>query len=385
MIEKFIRNEREIELYNIAHSISKELKECSKVIDEEAEIPRSLIDRFRTSGYSALPIPEQYGGRDLSLYELVLLQEELGKGDGAAALSIGWHLGIMKDLNDRRPWNESIFEKFSRDIVDGAIINRAQTEEETGDPTRGGLPTTIATPIEGGYRLTGRKTFTTLSTHLDQVIVKATIEDTDEPADFLVSMKDEGIKIEKTWNVLGMRGTRSDDLVLTNVVVPEENVVEVYDKERKTKSLPPAWLLHIPAVYLGIAEAARQIALEFVETYQPNSLDISLKEVPHIQDKFGRIGLDLVSARHFLYSVADQWDKYPRERMKMQAQLFAAKHHAVNASLNVVDLSMKIVGGRSLMKKNNIERLFRDVRAGIHNPPGDELTLHVLAKSQLEG
>lgn len=380
MIGQFIRNERDQELITLAEKHRIELSEYAEMIDKDATIPSHIIDNMKMSGLTALPVPEQAGGRSMTLYELVLIQEELGKGEASAALSIGWHLGILKDLHDRKPWTDETYAKLCNDVVNGSIINRAQTEEETGDPTRGGLPVTIATPVEGGYTITGRKTFTTLSPHLDQVIVKATCEGV--PADFLVSMNSEGVQLEKTWDTLGMRGTRSDDLILNNVFVPTGALLETYDKERKTKALPPAWLLHIPAVYLGIAETARVEALNFASSYQPNSLDTPLKDVPHIQDKFGKIALSLVAARHFLYSVADQWDRYPEERMMMQAQLFAAKHQAVSSAMEAVDLSMRIVGGRSLMKKNKLERLYRDVRAGLHNPPSDELTLQVLGMSQ---
>jgi alkylation response protein AidB-like acyl-CoA dehydrogenase len=380
MIEKFVRNDRQKELLHLASKHRAELKESAEQIDEEARIPDSIIASMKDSGFTSLPIPEEFGGKGLSLYELVLIQEELGKGEGAGALSIGWHFGILKDLHDRRPWNDNTYAELCKDVLKGQLVNRAQTEEETGDPTRGGLPATIATEVEGGYQLTGRKTFTTLSPHLDSVIVKSTLNGV--PADFLVSMNQKGVSLEQTWDVLGMRGTRSDDLVLTDVFVPSEALLEIYDKERKTASLPPAWLLHIPAVYLGIAESAREEAVKFVTSYQPNSLDIPLKDVPHIQDKFGRISLALLSARHFLYSVAEQWDQYPEERMNMQGQLFAAKTQAVKAAMEAVDLSMRIVGGRSLMKKNQLERLYRDVRAGLHNPPSDELTLQVLAMKQ---
>ena len=186
MIEKFIRNERDNQLVDLAIKHRYELSELASLIDEEATIPTVLIDSMKASGFTSLPIPEDAGGRDLSLYELVLIQEELGKGEGAAALSIGWHLGILKDLNDRRPWDDDVYKKLCRDVLNGSLINRAQTEEETGDPTRGGLPATIATRVEGGYKLTGKKTFTTLSEHLDQVIVKATYQGV--PADFLVQM-----------------------------------------------------------------------------------------------------------------------------------------------------------------------------------------------------
>ncbi|MCA0990384.1 acyl-CoA dehydrogenase family protein [Pseudalkalibacillus hwajinpoensis] len=380
MIEKFVRNDRQKELLDLASKHRAELKESAEQIDKEARIPDAIIASMKDSGFTSLPIPEEFGGKGLSLYELVLIQEELGKGEGAGALSIGWHFGILKDLQDRRPWNFHTYKGLCKNVLNGALVNRAQTEEETGDPTRGGLPATIATEVEGGYQLTGRKTFTTLSPHLDSVIVKSTLNGV--PADFLVSMNQEGVSLEQTWEVLGMRGTRSDDLVLKDVFVPSEALLEIYDKERKTASLPPAWLLHIPAVYLGIAESAREEAVKFVSSYQPNSLDIPLKDVPHIQDKFGRISLALLSARHFLYSVAEQWDQYPEERMNMQGQLFAAKTQAVKAAMEAVDLSMRIVGGRSLMKKNQLERLYRDVRAGLHNPPSDELTLQVLAMKQ---
>ncbi|WP_226658166.1 acyl-CoA dehydrogenase family protein [Pseudalkalibacillus hwajinpoensis] len=380
MFEKFVRNERENALLELASKHRAELKENATRIDEEARIPDSIIASMKSSGFTKLPIPEEFGGNGLSLYELVLIQEELGKGEGAGALSVGWHFGILKDLYDRRPWDHDTYEELCRAVLDGALINRAQTEEETGDPTRGGLPATMATEVEGGYQLTGRKTFTTLSPHLDKVIVKATLNGV--PADFLVTMNQKGVSLEQTWDVLGMRGTRSDDLILKDVFVTSDSLLEIYDKERKTTSLPPAWLLHIPAVYLGIAESAREEAVKFVTTYQPNSLDIPLKDVPHIQDKFGRISLALLSARHFLFSVADQWDRYPEERMNMQGQLFAAKTQAVKAAMEAVDLSMRIVGGRSLMKKNQLERLYRDVRAGLHNPPSDELTLQVLAMKQ---
>lgn len=380
MFENFVRNEREDELLELASKHRAELKENATRIDEEASIPDSIIASMKSSGFTTLPIPEEFGGKGLSLYELVLIQEELGKGEGAGALAIGWHFGILKDLHDRRPWDHDTYEELCRAVLGGALINRAQTEEETGDPTRGGLPATIATEVEGGYQLTGRKTFTTLSPHLDKVIVKSTLNGV--PADFLVSMNQKGVSLERTWDVLGMRGTRSDDLVLKDVFLSSDSLLEIYDKERKTASLPPAWLLHIPAVYLGIAESAREEAVKFVTSYQPNSLDMPLKDVPHIQDKFGRISLALLSARHFLYSVADQWDRYPEERMNMQGQLFAAKTQAVKAAMEAVDLSMRIVGGRSLMKKNQLERLYRDVRAGLHNPPSDELALQVLAMKQ---
>ncbi|WP_246055204.1 acyl-CoA dehydrogenase family protein [Pseudalkalibacillus caeni] len=380
-MDSFIKNERQEKLVKRAKELAERFKENTARIDQDAQLPFANIDMLKSAGFLGLAVPEEYGGEEISLYELVLVLEQLAQGDAATALGFGWHLGVLMDIRDRRTWDEETFKSLCLQIVEqNAFLNRAQTEPETGDPTRGGVPATTASNPNGKWILNGKKTYTTFGDALDHIIVKATIEGTEDIADFLVKADQEGIALEKKWDTLGMRGTRSDDLILENV---EATLVETYDKERK-EGLPPAWLLHIPPVYVGIALAARKEAIEFAKSYQPNSLPHPISEVPHIQSKIGELELELITGRHTLYSIAKKWDEDKEKRIAMAGELFAAKHVAVNAAIKAVDLSMKIVGGRSLSKDFPFERYYRDVRAGLHNPPVDDLTLHVLAGMALK-
>src|SRR5699024_7448645 len=158
--------------------------------------------------------------------------------------------------------------------------NRAATEPATGSPTRGGKPETTARKDRDCWIINGRKTFTTMAPGLDYAIVTASIKDEDKICGFLIPCDKEGVRVENTWDTLGMRGTRSDDLILNNVVVSDEARVETMEMGSKKRS-PMGWLLHIPASYLGVAEAAKNFAVTFAKEYHPNSLPGPIKDVPH--------------------------------------------------------------------------------------------------------
>jgi alkylation response protein AidB-like acyl-CoA dehydrogenase len=163
--------------------------------------------------------------------------------------------------------------------------------------------------------------------------------------------------------------------------VEEEYLVEVLGRRKKGAS---GWLLHIPACYLGIAQAAQTYAIDFAKNYSPNSIDGSIIELPNVQQKIGEMELELMRARHFLYSVAKQWDESAEEkRNEMKPELGAVKHTVTNAAIKVVDIAMRVVGAQSLSQKNPLQRYYRDVRAGLHNPPMDDMTIQLLAASAI--
>jgi alkylation response protein AidB-like acyl-CoA dehydrogenase len=241
------------------------------------------------------------------------------------------------------------------------IINRAATELATGSPTRGGIPTTKAIRQGNSYIINGRKSFTTMASVLDYFLVSAYVEDKDSVGWFLLEKDIPGLKVEHTWDTLGMQGTGSDDVILENIKVPIDALVEIGKRQKG----PKGWLLHIPACYLGITIAARNDAIEFAKNFQPNSLKTPISETPHIQQKIGEMELELLHARNFMYSVADKWDSYPKKREQMESELATVKIIATNAASKVVDLAMRIVGGRGLSKHFPFKKYYRDVRAGL--------------------
>lgn len=366
------------EKLNLMSEMAEKFSSRAAKIDEEGSFPFENIQELVESGYTQLTVPKRYGGEGISLYELIRLQEQIAIGDGATSLSIGWHMGIIKNLDEKRIWMESTFESVLEDVKRGALLNGAASEPQTGSPTRGGRPTTTAEKTSSGWTLNGRKTFTTLSPMLDYFIVSASIKDSSETGNFLVHRSLLGVSIEETWDSIAMRGTGSHDLVLTDVKVGPEDFVEQFVPVKKGAN---GWLLHIPACYLGIAKAAKKYAIEFAKSYSPNSIEGSIIDIPTVQQRIGEMELQIMEAEYFLYSVAKLWDaSSEEERALLQPELSAVKLSVTNKAIQIVDLAMRIVGARSLSFKNPLQRYYRDVRAGLHNPPMDDMTIQILAK-----
>ncbi|KOR93658.1 MULTISPECIES: acyl-CoA dehydrogenase family protein [Geobacillus] len=379
-----VRTEREEELHRRAWRLAEQFAARAAHYDERAEFPFANFALLKEAGFLSLTVPAEYGGGGASLYELVLVQETLAQGDGATALSLGWHLSIVMRLYLLRRWPEAVLIRLASEITERhVLINSAHSERATGSPARGGKPETTAVFRHGRWVLRGRKTFASLAPALDYVLISATMED-GRVGEFLVPMSASGIRIEPTWNTLGMRATRSDDLVLEEVEVDQEALVETLG-EANEATPAQGWLLHVPACYLGIAIAARNEALRFAQTYQPNTLSQPIASTPEVQRKIAEMEWRLVHARHFLYSIADLWDRYPDKRHEMKEELATAKFIATNTALEVVDWAMRIVGGQSLYADSPLGRYYRDVRAGLHNPPADDLTIAWLAKRALAG
>lgn len=379
----FLRTERERILYERARKLADQFHKRAGWYDEHAEFPFENFSDLKEARFLSLTVPKLYGGEEISLYEFLLIQETIAQGDGATALSLGWHLGILLNLAETKKWPLSIFERICREVAEKQVLlNSAHSETATGSPARGGKPETTAEHRNGRWVISGRKTFASLAPALDYFIVSATIKETGEVGNFLIPKTAAGLKIEKTWNTLGMRATRSDDVILENVEVEEEALVEMLSSP-KAKSQAQGWLLHIPACYLGIAIAARNEAIAFAKTYQPNSLSHPIAEVPEVRRKIAQMDIHLMAARHFMYSIADQWDRYPEKRAEMKEELATVKYLTTNAAVNVVDWAMRIVGGQSLFAENPLQRYYRDVRAGLHNPPSDDITVSIVADRAL--
>ncbi|WP_078553394.1 acyl-CoA dehydrogenase family protein [Bacillus alkalicellulosilyticus] len=368
------------------------LQEIGKMADEfgkralyyeqQQQFPFENMKDLRNQGYTTLTLPQSLGGQGATLYEFLLMQERLAQGCGSTALGMGWHLGCVLDICEDNNWEKDVYHEIMNAVKNGALLNRAATERATGSPTRGGKPETTATEHEDHWVIHGRKTFTTLAPALDFYLVSASITGSEEVGDFLIHKGTKGVSIDETWDSIAMQSTGSHDLVLDNVKIDKRYFLETIGPKRKMKA--NAWLLHIPACYLGIAQAARTYALNFASSYQPNSIQTTISELPNVRRLIGEIELELKQARHMLYSVAEKWEN-TSDRESFKPELAAVKHTVTNNAISIVDKAMRIVGARSLSAKNPLQRYYRDVRAGLHNPPMDDATIALLAQSALDG
>ena len=180
------------------------------------------FDELRNAGYLRLALPRELGGFGRSLAEVVREQRRLGSYAPATALAINMHLywtGVAADLVRAGDFSlQWLLEETAR----GAVFAAGHAESGNDIPLL--LSTTRAERVEGGYRFTGRKGFGSLTpvwTYLGLHGMDASDPSHPKIVHAFMPRDTEGYRIEETWDVLGMRATRSDDTILDGVFVPD--------------------------------------------------------------------------------------------------------------------------------------------------------------------
>jgi alkylation response protein AidB-like acyl-CoA dehydrogenase len=353
--------------------------------DRDGTFPVEGLGSLRESGYLGLVVPSSFGGGDATVTEMVLGNLQLAHGDASLALVVAMHCALLGRVRDASAWPSSQFARVAEEVVaTGGLINSLATESEMGSPSRGGLPATTAVAVDGGFVLNGRKTFSSGSSVLRWGVISAAVQ-TDAPylSNFLVPMSSPGVRIEASWDSLGMRATCSHTVVLEDVRVPSSAELP---RAAAAAGVPPyerAWSLCVSAVYLGVAEAARNYAASFARERKPTALGgKAIASLPSIRDRMARIDLLLYQARGLLVGLARAWDAAPSA--PFEAALAAAKVTATNNAIAATDLAMRLVGGASMDRASPIERHYRDVRGGLHHPPQDDAALALFAREALD-
>jgi len=373
---------RQAELMGLADGLAEVAAANAPRHDRENSFPHDTFGRLQEAGYLALTVPEEYGGRGANPLDLMLAQERLARGDGSVALASTMHLAIVGGLAEARPWPEPLFERVCRAIVaEGALLNTAASEPDLGSPSRGGAFATTAERTVDGWRINGRKSWATLAPALRWAIVGASVVGEGEAparANLLVPMAAPGVRIEETWDNLAMRGTGSHDIVFEDVVIP-------LDHRLPDGAGPVAggWSSITSAVYLGIAVGARDFAVEYARNRRPSGLGKPIAELPSVQQRIAQMEVLLLQARSVLYGTAELVAARPGERAALAWRQAAAKHTVTNHAIAVTDLALRVVGSAGLSRRLPLERAFRDVRAGLGNPPLDDVALGVIAKAAL--
>jgi alkylation response protein AidB-like acyl-CoA dehydrogenase len=380
------KTERQATFIALADSLTGAIAARADEVDRQGRFPFENFREMREAGFLALTIPERFGGLGADPLEYALAIERIARACGSTALAANMHLTLIGKLGETGIWPEEIYARVSRDVVEnGALINSANSEPEMGSPSRGGLPTTTAERTPTGWRINGRKRWASLAPALTYMLVLATIVDGDKPpqrGNFLVPAATPGIEIVNTWDNLGMRGTASEDVVLSNVEVPLDALVRV-----DGSSVPGdgnGWsAFGGAAVFLGIAQAARDEAIRFAQTRRPNGMAGPIAELQTIQHRVAAMELDLLQARTLLYATAEWWIAHPEERGARAWRLAAAKNTVTNAAIRVTDEALRVAGSAGLAATSPLQRYFRDARTSIGQPPIEDIALTMIGKAAL--
>lgn len=347
------------------------------------------FEELRQAKYLVLPLPSEFGGPGLTLPEVCREQRRLAYYAPATALAVNMHLywvGVAADLWRR---GDTSLEWMLRDAAAGEIFAAGHAERGNDIPVL--LSATKAERVEGGYRFTGRKIFGSLTPVWTRFGLHGIdMSDPSQPKVVHAFMPREsaGYNIQQTWDVLGMRATRSDDTILENTFIPDRYIARV---------VPPggagldafvlsvfAWaLLGFGNVYYGLARRALDKSIASAKSKTSMGLTRSMAYHPEIQHAIAEMVIEIESIGPHLDRVAEDWATGVNYGAEWPSKIFAAKYHAVEGSWRVVDLGLDVVGGSGIFCSSGYERLIRDARLGRIHPSSAFLTHEVVGKTAL--
>jgi len=377
---------KEVLLIQQASKIGKKIKKRAKYYDANPQYQKENFELLKKDNFLKLAIPKSFGGIEGSLNTILKTQIEIARGDASTALGIGMHHIVCGYEIESNLWpakkRQEIFESI---IKKNYLINNIASEEKLGSPKGGGKPQTkIYKDKNGILKLKGVKNWATLSTGLDLLIVYAYNTESKNLCRVLVEKNDESISISNAWDGLGMRSSESHEIKFNNTLIQYSNILYEYGNPELNKKIPfNAWFpLMIGSISLGIAIEARSKLLSFLIQRKPTGYKQSIGEIPFIKHQLGAIDSKIMISKNFLLNTAKAWH-HKKNRKKLIPYVIAAKRDATETGVYVTDLVMRLVGGIGLERENEFERLFRDARSGLINPPIEARALESIAESAL--
>jgi indole-3-acetate monooxygenase len=351
-------------LLDAVHQIEPVIRAHAEDAERDRRLPDATANVMRECGLYRLWRPRAFGGLELDPMTAFQVLEEVSRIDSAA----GWNLQLSSGIDAIGAWFPD----------DGA-------KEIYGDPDAsfGGsfFPPRRAEAVDGGYRLNGRTPFVSGAHQARWFLGLAQVYDGDTqrlsadgtPVTLLTMCPASEAVIVDNWRTLGMRGTGSHDVVITDVFVPSSHtaLLAPYENPGVAYAGPlykfTVWtsisVLAPPA--LGIARAAIDDLLDLATQKTPAYLATPLKARTPVQGAIGEAEATLGAGRAYLYqALGEIWGKALEGHLidmagKMKLQLAAT--YAVAAAVRVVDLVHKAVGATGIRDEHRFQRYFRDI------------------------
>jgi alkylation response protein AidB-like acyl-CoA dehydrogenase len=364
--------------------------ERAPTYDRENRFFSEDFDDLRVAGYLEIAVPTELGGRGMNLAAVCQEQRRLAYRAPATALATNMHIywtGLAADL--LRMGDQSC-KWILEEAAKGEVFAAGHGEGGNDFPVM--LSSSRAERAEGGYRFYGHKIFGSLTPVWTRLGLHAM--DTSDPANpkivhAFLPRDAAGYRIVPTWDVLGMRATRSDDTILEGAFIPDKYIPRV---------VPVGWagadlfVLGIFAwaeptfanVYVGIAQRAIDLAVASLKKRTSVGLGgRALAYHPMLQHEVAEMTLTLDGMITHVDRIADDWSNGVDHGGLWPSKLVSAKYHCVEGAKKIVDLAMEVSGGSGMFKSNELERLYRDVRCGGFHPANSALVHEIVGKTSL--
>ena len=359
--------------------------------DREASFPFENFADFRREGLLALCVPTEHGGLGASYADYVRVSEEIGRYCGATALTFNMHTATMLwcgevadalTMSDsERTAHELIRTNMFRGVVERGHIHSQPFSEGLAPGATAGVATR-ARAVDGGWRVTGRKIFASLSGAADfynvicQVLGDETIRVLGVPADA------DGVTSVDDWDPLGMRGTVSRTLLMDDAFVPAGNEWLPAGIYNQAAERYPWLFLSLCPSYLGLTGGVLDTTRSYLRGELPGQAAGARRDHPMKQVGWAQMQLRHQQARALLYRAVDEARLDPSEDDLVMG--WSAAYTVMEHAAEVASTAIRVCGGQAMLKHLPLERMYRDARLGsLMLPWSAEVCMERLATARL--
>lgn len=347
------------DVVGIARELAPILAERAPQFDDNDRFVADNYVLLKEAGLIEAGVPLEFGGGGAEVAELCEMLRIMARSCGSTALAFAMHTHQVAIPAWRwRHQNVAAVEPLLKRVA----AERLVLLSSGGSDWIGGSGK--AEKVEGGYRITARKVFTSGAVAGDILMTGAIVcddEGNEKVIHFGAPMRAAEVSVMDNWRTLGMRGTGSNDVVIDGLFIPDAAVAF----SRTPRQWHPVFQVIatvafplIYAVYLGIAESARDIAVEIA------------KKKPHSENVLnlaGRMDTALRAAQLAHRSMVEAVERNVASETSvndvMMGRTLVARH-----GLEVVDLAMELAGGASFYRDKGLERRFRDMQGARFHP-----------------
>lgn len=363
--------ERQQQFVDIAAKLAGRFAERAPQHDRDNTFPVENYEDLREAGFLRLTVPTELGGQGATLAEIVPVLERLAMGDASTALAVTMHISPLGQWAS--VWRQTGNPRLA-DLLRMAAQDRLIWASVTSEPGLSNDMTnanTLAVKVDGGFRITGRKSYATNTAVATHCSTTARYDGAEGGPRLLlcrIALDQPGVTIEQTWDTMGMRGTQSNDVIYDDVFVSDQDVVHslpIGHLDARVFETVWSWALAaFAAVYTGIAAGALDWTVAGVRR-------LGRESDPLVMDAIAECQILIETARALVYRHADEVATRRLFDLGVQegiARCALVKYVASNNATQVLRRLVDVLGGASYSRKLPFERMWRDAQAGVFMP-----------------
>jgi alkylation response protein AidB-like acyl-CoA dehydrogenase len=356
----------------------RDVRPLVRQMDDDAKIPRELIDRLFQLGVMGIEIPDELGGSGATFFHSVLAVEELSRVDPSVGVLVDVHNTLV--INALLRWGNDQQKKtlLSR-LADKTVGAYALSEAGSGSDAF--ALTTRGVARGSDYVLNGRKLWITNGNEADIFIVFANVNPDAGYRGitaFLVERGTPGFTVGKKEDKLGIRASSTCELIFEECVVNGDRVLGDVGKGYKVaiETLNEG-RIGIGAQMLGLAQGALDHTVRY--TKERKQFGNTIASFQGVQFQLARAATEIEAARLMVYNAARLRDAgKPFLQEAAMCKLFASE-----VAERVTSLAVNLFGGNGFVKDYPVEKHFRDAKIGQIYEGTSNLQLQTIAKQLL--